>query len=220
MTRQQQIIVGVIIGVIVLGGLTAALIIGLGGEKEEETIIVEQPQEQPESQQPQTGAGPEGGDSAMEAPSSAPGAEAGRKAEVGVKERAAAGQRPERGQKTDQTDSQRKPTAAQQLDKITSGELGKPAMVELGADWCPPCRQMKPIISDLKSSYADKVEILTIDVDANPDIARQYSVESIPVQLFFDKNGKQVSRHVGFYPKDEIIGQFSKMGIQRPSSGE
>ena len=102
----------------------------------------------------------------------------------------------------------------QKLKAIASGSNELPAMVEMGADWCPPCRRMKPIVESLKEEYDGKVDIVYIDVDRYKDIAREYQVQSIPVQLFFDENGKQVFRHVGFFSEKQIKSQFSDMGVE------
>lgn len=107
------------------------------------------------------------------------------------------------------------PTVQQQLDAITGGKSTKPAMVEFGADWCPPCKKMKPIVQDLEKQYGDKVDIVYVDVDKYPDLAGKYNISAIPVQIFYNKQGKQVERHEGFYPRNEIVSQFQQMGIRK-----
>lgn len=104
--------------------------------------------------------------------------------------------------------------ARSQLGRITSGRLGRPAMVELGAEWCPYCRRMTVVIDELRKQYKNRVEFLQIDVEKYPDIASRYKVKSIPVQVFYDTKGRQVARHTGFYPKEDIAKQLSKMGVK------
>ncbi len=101
----------------------------------------------------------------------------------------------------------------EKLKAIVAGSNKLPAMVEFGADWCPPCRQMKPIVESLKKEYDGKVDIVYIDTDQYKDIARDYKISAIPVQLFFDTDGNQVFRHVGFFPEEKIKLQFSDLGV-------
>jgi thiol-disulfide isomerase/thioredoxin len=91
---------------------------------------------------------------------------------------------------------------------------GKPTMVDLGADGCRPCDMMTPILGSLKKDYAGKVNVLFVHVRKEQILGARYGVQSIPVQLFFDKNGKEVFRHVGFFPKDEISAKFAEMGVK------
>lgn len=95
-----------------------------------------------------------------------------------------------------------------------SGTTAKiPKMVELFATWCPPCQKMGPILDALEKEYKGKIQFVRIDVDKNPNVAKQYNVTAIPVQIMFDESGKQVFKHVGFLSKDEIVTQFKKMGV-------
>ena len=91
---------------------------------------------------------------------------------------------------------------------------GKPTMVDLGADGCRPCEMMTPILESLKKDYAGKVNVLFVHVRKEQILAARYGVQSIPVQVFFDKDGKEVFRHVGFFPKDQIIAKFAEMGVK------
>lgn len=81
---------------------------------------------------------------------------------------------------------------------------GLPSMVDFGAKGCRPCDMMAPILETLKKKYAGKANIVFVHVRENPFLASRYGVESIPEQVFFDKDGKEVFRHTGFYPQDEI----------------
>ena len=90
-----------------------------------------------------------------------------------------------------------------------------PEMLQLGADWCPVCRRMKPIISELRKDYKGRVEIVYIDVDKQSKTADKYKVNAIPVQVFINSKGKQVLRHEGFWDKKSIEEQFRKMGIKK-----
>lgn len=82
-------------------------------------------------------------------------------------------------------------------------DTDKPVVVDFYADWCAPCRAMKPILEDLKSKMGEDVAIYKIDVDKNPAISEQFQVMSIPTLLVF-KNGKQVWRKSGIASSQEL----------------
>lgn len=89
---------------------------------------------------------------------------------------------------------------------------GKPTMVEFGATGCKPCDMMQPILKKLRKKYGDKLNILFIHVRDDQILAARYSIASIPVQVFFDKTGKEFFRHVGFFPQNEVEKKISEMG--------
>lgn len=91
---------------------------------------------------------------------------------------------------------------------------GKPTMVDLGADGCVPCEMMTPILESLKKDYAGKANILFVHVRKEQILGARYGVSSIPVQVFFDKSGKEVFRHVGYYPKEQIVARLGEMGVR------
>jgi thioredoxin 1 len=72
-----------------------------------------------------------------------------------------------------------------------------PVLVEFGAEWCPPCHAMEPVIDKLAGEFAGKVTIGQLDVDYNQDLAIRYSVMGIPTLGLF-RDGKMVDRMVGF----------------------
>ncbi|MHB9024499.1 MAG: thioredoxin family protein [Armatimonadota bacterium] len=91
---------------------------------------------------------------------------------------------------------------------------GKPALIEFGASGCGPCDMMAPIIDGLKHAYADQCTVLYIDVRVEQVLAARYGIQGIPVQVFFDKDGKEVFRHVGYFPKEKILEQFTALEIK------
>lgn len=88
-----------------------------------------------------------------------------------------------------------------------------PRMVDLGAGKCIPCKMMKPILDDLKANYADRFTTVFIDVWENPDEGKRYGIEMIPTQIFYDAEGKERFRHVGFYGKEDILGKWKELGV-------
>lgn len=79
----------------------------------------------------------------------------------------------------------------------------RPVLVDFGADWCPPCRMLDPVVDDLAREYEGRLKVAKVDVDANPHLASDYSVMSIPTLILFHK-ATQVSRFVGFIPREEL----------------
>ena len=63
-----------------------------------------------------------------------------------------------------------------------------PAIVDFYADWCAPCRMMPPILKEVKDHFGDKLTILKIDVDKNPQVAAAYQVRGVPTLILFRSN--------------------------------
>jgi thioredoxin 1 len=107
-----------------------------------------------------------------------------------------------------------------QGESITSTNLagalasGKPTLAEFGSTTCIPCKQMKPILEELAATYKDKVNIVIIEIYDNRELANQYKIMAMPTQVVFDNNGKEVTRHMGFWDKADILAQFKQMGIE------
>jgi len=96
-------------------------------------------------------------------------------------------------------------------DPATAAKL--PRMVDLGAGKCIPCKMMKPILDDLKANYADRFTTVFIDVWENPDEGKKYGIEMIPTQIFYDAEGKERFRHVGFFGKEDILAKWKELGV-------
>mgnify|MGYP002734746966 CR=1 FL=1 len=79
----------------------------------------------------------------------------------------------------------------------------KPVMVDFWATWCGPCRAVSPILDAIAAENADKISIVKLDVDANPDTAMKYGITSIPAMFVF-QNGEVVKRVIGAKPKPAL----------------
>ena len=88
-----------------------------------------------------------------------------------------------------------------------------PRLVDLGADKCIPCKQMAPILADLKTTYAGQLDVDFIDVWKNPDASETYGVRVIPLQIFFDAGGRELFRHEGFFAKEDILAKWRELGV-------
>ena len=87
-------------------------------------------------------------------------------------------------------------------------------MVDLGAKKCIPCKMMAPIIEELVREYQGRAAVLFIDVWENPDAAPKFGVRAIPTQIFYDAQGKEISRHEGFMDKASIVAVFQQQGVK------
>lgn len=93
---------------------------------------------------------------------------------------------------------------------------GMVTMIDLGAKKCIPCKMMAPILEKMEKKYKDKAAIIFIDVWENQAPAKRFGIRAIPTQIFFDKEGKEIYRHVGFFSEEAITAQLKKMGVDEP----
>src|ERR1700709_1401183 len=83
----------------------------------------------------------------------------------------------------------------------------KPVIVDVWAAWCGPGSMVAPILEEISAKHGDKVTIAKLDIDANPEIAQQYQILSIPTMLVF-QGGKPVKQVVGAKPKAGLRAEF------------
>ena len=82
-------------------------------------------------------------------------------------------------------------------------EADKPVLVDFWAEWCGPCKMIAPALEEIAGELADKVSIVKINIDENPDTPGKYGVRGIPTMLLF-KGGQAVAQKVGAAPRGQI----------------
>jgi len=112
--------------------------------------------------------------------------------------------------------------AAQANKPKTNNEMKKDqtkykvTFIELGSVRCIPCQKMQPVMKSIETKYANQVKVVFHDVwtpDGKP-FAEQYGIESIPTQVFLDENGKEFSRHEGYFPEEELVKVLKTKGVK------
>jgi thioredoxin 1 len=91
---------------------------------------------------------------------------------------------------------------------------GKPSIVDFGAGKCIPCKKMKPILDSLRKEYEGRANVVFVDVWEDKEIGNGYRVQMIPTQIFYDTNGKEVKRHMGFMDRVAILKELQAAGLK------
>lgn len=84
-----------------------------------------------------------------------------------------------------------------------------PVLVDFWATWCGPCKMIAPVLEEIAGEKDGQLKIAKLDVDANPETAQKFGVQSIPTLLLF-KNGQEVSRFVGYQSKTKLVEKLDR----------
>ena len=102
-------------------------------------------------------------------------------------------------------------TAAVATQALASG---KPTVIDLGARSCIPCKKMAPILEELAGTCRGRANVLFIDVREDGAAAKRFGIQMIPTQIFFDARGQEVSRHIGFMDKPDLVKGLQAAGMK------
>jgi len=80
----------------------------------------------------------------------------------------------------------------------------KPVIVDFHALWCGPCKMQSPILKEVADELGEKIRIIKIDVDQNPELAERYNIQSVPTLMIF-KNGETIYRQSGVHTRPQLM---------------
>lgn len=92
----------------------------------------------------------------------------------------------------------------------------KVTFIELGSVRCIPCQKMQPLMKSIETKYGKEVKVVFYDVwtpEGKP-FTEKYGIEAIPTQVFLDENGKEFSRHEGYFPEEELVKVLKTKGVK------
>jgi len=103
-------------------------------------------------------------------------------------------------------------TPAEYMPDQLTGK-GLPALIDLGAGTCIPCKLMAPILEELKKEMEGRLVVRFLDLSKYPGLAEVYRISIQPTQIFYDASGKELFRHEGFYSKEDILSKWKEFGV-------
>jgi thioredoxin 1 len=90
---------------------------------------------------------------------------------------------------------------------------GKPALYDFGRGMCIPCIEMEKILGSIKGQYGNQIEVRMIMAEKDEGMFREYKIMLIPTQVFLDASGKEVFRHIGLYPENELVAKLKELNF-------
>ncbi len=104
-------------------------------------------------------------------------------------------------------------------DSVVVAANHRVMFIELGSVRCIPCRAMQPVMKSIEEKYGGQVKVVFYDVwkQEQAHYAQDYSIRVIPTQVFLDKAGKELMRHEGFFPENQIDAFLQSKGLNAKS---
>ena len=101
-----------------------------------------------------------------------------------------------------------------EVDEVQKAlRLGKPAVVEFGANACASCREMKPVLESLEREHGERISVLNVDIIKTRGYISRYKIQLMPTQVFFDAQGREIGRNMGKVSAGEIL---ARLGVASP----
>jgi thioredoxin 1 len=85
----------------------------------------------------------------------------------------------------------------------------KPVIVDYWAEWCGPCRMVSPVLEEIADEYGDKIDVVKLNIDENPNISQRYGIMAIPTMNVFS-GGEVVKQIVGAKPKSALLRELAE----------
>ena len=89
-----------------------------------------------------------------------------------------------------------------------------PQLIDFGAGKCATCKMMNGVLDELRSEYANQLNIRFVDVWEDEEAVEKHSIRMIPTQVFLDAEGNELFRHEGFFSKDDILKKWAELGVE------
>ncbi len=85
--------------------------------------------------------------------------------------------------------------------------------IELGSITCVPCKQMEKVLEATEEKYGDQIEVIFYDIMKDRSKSKEYNVRIMPTQVFLNSDGKEIHRHIGYYPQKQLDEFLQKQGL-------
>ena len=95
-----------------------------------------------------------------------------------------------------------------------ASEVKLPKLIDFGKSECIPCKMMEPVLESLKENYSDMLQVEFINTELDPEAVKEYGITGIPTQIFFDAEGNELYRNLGYIPEEKILIKWKELGIE------
>lgn len=87
-------------------------------------------------------------------------------------------------------------------------------VIEFGGPTCVPCMKMQPVLAEIQQALGSRAQIRNFYVTQHPKAAQAHKIMVMPTQVVFDPSGREVTRHIGYWPKEEFLAALAKVGLK------